>query len=107
MKCRISAEKSILWRVNFKDFLFYEKQIYVLKEESVRAELLKHHYNNVLAEHFKVKRTLELIDCKYYWSDISKDIKNYIFLYNICQRVKVSRHHLYNKMQMLLQSERS
>ena len=105
-KCRISVRKSILWIVNFKDLLFYKKQIYVLKEESVRAELLKHHYDDVLVRHFKVKRTLELIDCKYYWSDMSKDVKNYIFSYNICQRVKVSRHCLYSEMQMLLQSER-
>ena len=84
MKCRISAEKSILWRVNFKGLLFHEKQIYVLKEESVRAELLKHHHNDVLAGHFEVERTLELIDCKYYWSDMSKDVKNYVFSYNIC-----------------------
>ena len=93
--------------MNFKDLLFYEKQIYVLKEESVRAELLKHHHNNVLARHFEVKRTLELINHKYYWSDISKDVKNYIFSYNICQRVKVSRHCLYSEMQVLLHSEES
>ena len=105
-KCRVSAEKSILWRVNFKGLLFYKKQIYVLKEESVRAELLKCHYNDVLVRHFEVKRTLELIDCKYYWSDMSKDVKNYIFSYNICQRIKVSRHCLYSEMQVLLQSER-
>ena len=92
--------------MNFKDLLFYKKQIYVLKEESVKAELLKHYYNDVLAEYFEVKRTLELIDCKYYWNDINKNVKNYIFSYNIYQRVKVSRHCLYSEMQMLLQSER-
>ena len=84
MKYRISIRKSILWRVNFKDLLFYEEQLYVLKKESLRAELLKHHYNNVLAEYFEVERTLELIDHKYYWNNMSKDVKNYIFSYNIC-----------------------
>ena len=106
-KCRISIKKSILWRVNFKDLLFYEEQLYILKEELLKAELLKHYHNNVLAEHFEVERTLELIDYKYYWSDISKDIKNYIFSYNICQRIKVSRYCLYSKMQVLLHSEES
>ena len=105
-KCRISVRKSILWRMNFKGLLFHEEQIYVSEEESVRAELLKHHHNNVLAEYFEVKRTLELIDCKYYWSDMSKDVKNYIFSYNIYQRIKVSRYCLYSEMQVLLQSER-
>ena len=107
MKCRVSTRKSILWRVNFKDLLFHEEQLYVLKEESLRAELLKHHYDDVLAEHFKVERTLELIDHKYYWSDMSKNVKNYVFSYNICQRVKVSRHCLYSEMQVLLHSEES
>ena len=84
MKYRISAEKSILWRMNFKDLLFYREQLYVLKKKSLRVELLKCYYNNILAEYFEVERTLELIDCKYYWNDMSKDVKNYIFLYNIC-----------------------
>ena len=91
--------------MNFKDLLFHKEQLYILKEESLKAELLKHYYNNVLAEYFEVERTLELINCKYYWNDISKDIKNYIFLYNICQRIKVSRYCLYSEMQMLLHSE--
>ena len=51
--------------MNFKDLLFYEEQIYVLKEKSLKAELLKHYYNNILVKYFKVERTLELIDCKY------------------------------------------
>ena len=92
--------------MNFKDLLFHEEQFYVLKKKSLKAELLKCYYNNVLAEYFEVKRTLELIDYKYYWNDMSKDIKNYIFLYNIYQRIKVSRHYLYSEMQILLQSEK-
>ena len=104
-KHRISTEKSILWKINFKSLLFYEEQLYILKEESLKAELLKHYHDNVLAEHFEVERTLKLINCKYYWSDMSKDVKNYIFSYNICQRIKVSKHCLYSEMQMLLHSE--
>ena len=47
----------------------------------------------------------ELIDYKYYWSDMSKNIKKYIFSYNICQRNKVSKYCLYSEMQVLLHSE--
>ena len=68
-------------------------QIYVLKEESLRAELLKHHYDDVLAGHFRVNRTLELIDHKYYWPDISNNVHDYVASCNVCQRVKVPRHH--------------
>ena len=93
--------------MNFKDLLFYEEQLYILKEKSLRAELLKHYYDNVLTEYFEVEKTLELINHKYYWSDMSKDVKNYIFSYNIYQRIKVSKYCLYNEMQVLLHSEES
>ena len=84
IKCRVNVRKSILWRENFKDLLFYEKQIYISEEKLLRAELLKYYYNNILAEYFRVERTFKLINYKYYWSDMNKDMKNYIFLYNIC-----------------------
>ena len=52
--------------MNFKDLLFYEKQIYILKEKVLKAELLNYYYNNVLTEYFKVEKTFELINYKYY-----------------------------------------
>ena len=72
--------------------------MYVLKKVSVRAELLKLYYNDVLAGHFSVERTLELLTQKYYWIDIHADVKEYIALCDICQRVKVSQHHSYSKI---------
>ena len=55
-----------LWRFNSDDLLFYNKQLYILKEESVKVKLLKLYYNDVLAEYFSVKKTLKLLTQKYY-----------------------------------------
>ena len=104
--CKIKTDKVSLWRFNSKDLLFYNKQLYVLKEKLVRAELLKLHYNNILVRHFSVKRTLKLLTQKYYWIDIYTDVKEYIALCDICQRVKVLQHHLYSEIQVLSQSEK-
>ncbi len=41
------------------------------------------------------------MSCKYYWLKLVKDVKKYVFLCNIYQRVKVSKHCLYDKMQTL------
>ena len=59
--CKIKTDKVSLWRFNSEDLLFHNKQVYVLKEESVRAELLKLHHNDVLVRYFDVERTLKLL----------------------------------------------
>ncbi len=38
---------------------------------------------------------------KYYWPKLAKDVKEYVFSCDICQRVKTSRHHSYGEMQAL------
>ena len=94
-----------LWRFNSEDLLFHNKQVYVSEEESVRAELFKLHYNDVLVRYFSVERTLKLLTQKYYWIDMHTDVKEYVASCDICQRVKVSQHHSYSEMQVLSQSE--
>ena len=81
---KIKADKVSLWRFNSEVLLFHNKQVYVLKEELVRAKLLKLHYNDVLVRHFSVERTLELLTQKYYWIDMHADVKEYVASYDIC-----------------------
>ena len=103
--CKIKTDKVSLWRFNSEDLLFHNKQVYVSEEESVRAELFKLHYNDVLVRYFSVERTLKLLTQKYYWIDMHTDVKEYVASCDICQRVKVSQHHSYSEMQVLSQSE--
>ncbi|KAA6412922.1 MAG: gag polymerase env [Lasallia pustulata] len=49
------------WRFDSEGLLFYKEQVYVPEEESVWAELLKRHHDDILAGHFGVERTLELV----------------------------------------------
>ncbi len=80
--------------------LIWEK-LYIPSEVSVQTELLKHHHDDELMRHFSIEQTLELVSHKYYWPELAKDVKKYVFSCNICQRVKVSKHCLYDEMQML------
>ena len=82
--CKVKTDKVSLWRFNSEDLLFHNKQVYVSEEESVRAELLKLYYNDVLVKHFSVERTLKLLTQKYYWVDMHTDVKEYVASYNIC-----------------------
>jgi len=44
----------------------YNRVLYVSEDISVRKELLKHHHDDFLTEHFDVDKINELLDCKYY-----------------------------------------
>jgi hypothetical protein len=48
------------------DFLKFRKRYYVFEKEFLRIELLKRHYNDILIDHFDVKKTIELFNKKYY-----------------------------------------
>jgi len=51
---------------------------------------------------FDIEWTQKLVSCKYYWSELTEDMKKYVFLYDVYQYVKMSRYHLYSEMQSLL-----
>ncbi len=93
--------EGLRWVFNMTELLQYEKRLYIPLEASVWTELLKCHHDDELTEHFSIEQTLELVLCKYYWSKLVKDVKEYVFSCNICQRMKAFKHHSYDEMQTL------
>jgi len=93
--------EGLKWAFDMTELLQYERRLYIPPEASVQTELLKHHHDNELTEHFSIEWTLELVSRKYYWPKLVKDVKKYVSSCNICQRVKVFKHHLYGEMQVL------
>ncbi len=51
---------------NFTELLCHKSKIYILLDEVVKNELMKLHHDDVLAEHYKVNRTINLLFRKYY-----------------------------------------
>ena len=93
--------EGLRWAFDMTELLWYEKRLYIPSEASVQTELLKCHHDNELTEHFSIEWTLELVSRKYYWLKLAKDVKKYVFSCNICQRMKVFKHHSYGEMQTL------
>jgi hypothetical protein len=60
---------------------------------------LKRHHDDILANHFDVKKTIELLNTKYHWSKMIKYVKFYIKTCNICQRTKTFKHLFYDDLQ--------
>ena len=91
------------WDVDDKNILRFQGAIYVPPDQAVRAEILRICHDDLLAGHFGFKKTLELIQRKYYWPKMNKDIKEYVRGCDMCQRTKPVRHKPYGEMQALRQ----
>ncbi len=79
----------------------YNELLYVSEDFSVREELLKRHHDDLLARHFDADKISELLDCKYYWKSIIKDVKKYVDTCDICQRMKMKHHLSYDELRSL------
>ena len=44
-----------IWTVNFKRMLHHQERLYISSDEAIRAELLKHHHDDVLVKHFDIE----------------------------------------------------
>ena len=73
----------------------------------IKTKMLRLHHDDSLTKHFEIKKTRSLLQRKFYWFRILKDIKEYIQSCDVCQRVKAFRHRLYNETTSLLISAHS
>ncbi len=90
------------WTLNSQEMIEYNELLYVSKDLSVREKLLKHHHDNSLARHFDANKISKLLDRKYYWKSMIKNVKEYINTCDICQRVKMKHHLSYDELKSLL-----
>jgi hypothetical protein len=61
----------------------------------------------MLADHFDVKKTVELLNKKYHWSKMIKYVKFYIKTCDICQCTKTFKHLFYDDLQFFFLSQDS
>ena len=67
---------------DIKSVLYYQGLPYI--PEIIRIELISKHHNDLLAGHFSIKKTQELIAQKYYWPTLRHNINNYVKGCDVC-----------------------
>jgi len=72
--CSHQDTDNSLWMFNFTELLHYKSKIYILFDEVIKNELMKLYYDNVLTEHYKVNRIINLLFRKYYWVNMTNDV---------------------------------
>ncbi|KAL2114800.1 hypothetical protein VTJ04DRAFT_2114 [Mycothermus thermophilus] len=83
--------KSATWRVDENNVLFYRDQFYVPAEGALRQELISLHHSTPESGHFGAKKTLDLLQRKYYWERISQDVRDFCSECHTCQIGKSPR----------------
>ena len=79
--------------------LQYQRLPYVL--EIIRSKMINCHHNDLLAGHFGIDKTRELVGRKYYWPSLRKDVKDYVRGCDVCLASKAVRHKPYRDLQSL------
>lgn len=55
---------------------------------SMRENLIQEKHNGCLSGHFGLNKTLELVQCFYYWPRMQRDIRRYVEQCMVCQKEK-------------------
>ncbi len=71
------------------DVLFRKDLLWV--SENMHTKLLQKIHDQSFIFHLDNKRTVDLVQCFYYWSDHQAMIKQYIWNCHVCQQSKTSR----------------
>ena len=66
------------------NLLYYFHVIYVSDETIMKAEMLRLYHDDFLTKYFEIKKTRSLLQRKFYWLKILKNIKEYIQNCDVC-----------------------
>jgi len=75
------------WREE-NGIMYKEGKVYVLKDEKLRAEIIRLHHNMPIGGHGGQWKTVELVTCNFWWPGITKEMKRYVEGCDACQQNK-------------------
>ncbi len=87
------------WKIE-NDILHFEKKFYIFSN-FLRRELLKQNHDDFHVNHFKYEKILELLQRKYWWFNMSKNVKEYVISCTKCFLTKSIKHKFYELLQSL------
>jgi hypothetical protein len=68
--------------------VWYRGRYYVPEGDQLRLRLIQEHHDTALAGHPGQAKTFDLLDRKYYWKDMRKQVDQYVRNCHSCQRSK-------------------
>ena len=72
------------WQINSERLLRHRDAVYVPKDSAIRQVLLRNHHDDPTAGHFAARKMQELMERKYYWESMRKDVEDYTGTCLVC-----------------------
>jgi len=89
------------WHVDNQELLRRNGATYVPNDPAVRQEIIQINHDDPYGGHFGKAKTVEIVQRKYYWPTMGRDIKDYVRTCEVCQKMKTPRHRPYGELQSL------
>ena len=68
--------------------MYKEEKVYVPKDDKLRAEIIRLHYDILVEGHGEQWKMVELVTRNFWWPGVTKKVKQYLEGYDSCQRNK-------------------
>ena len=72
------------WR-EVDSIMYKEGKVYMSKDNKLRAEIIRLHYNMLVGGHGRQQKTVKLVTQNFWWLEVTKEVKQYVEGYNACQ----------------------
>ena len=96
-KAGVKVLRNEKWQIE-DDLLLKEENVYILRDNKLRLEIIWLHHNTLIAKHEEQWKMVELVTN--WWPGVTKEVKRYVKEYDQYQRMK-------NKVEMLAGKLRS
>jgi glutamate racemase len=77
----------------------YKRIVYLL--EQIKREFTKELYKKLTTRHLRIKKTRDIVVACYYFPSIKRIVEQVVKEYNIYQKAKALRKHLYKLLKLL------
>lgn len=85
---------------DIKDIFYYQNLLYV--SNIIYFKIISRHYDNLLANYFRIKKIKKLVARNYFWPTFYQNIEPYVKDYDICLACKIVCYKLFEDFQSLL-----
>jgi len=58
--------------------MYKKRKVYVPKDDKLRAEIIRLHYDTLVGEHRGQWKTVELVTRNFWWPGVTKEVKQYV-----------------------------
>ena len=87
------------WKIE-EDLVLKEGKVYVPRDEELRAEVIRLHYDVPVTRYGGRWKMVELMTRNYWWPVVTRNVGKYVEGYDLCQRMKNRTEELAGKLKL-------